>query len=536
MLLDISNLNLWFHTETAMGTLGRTQVLYDINLQIARHQTIALVGESGSGKSVTALSVLRLLEDSFNVDTEGSIRFSDNDLLSLSLDEIRSIRGNRISMIFQEPMTSLNPVYTIGNQMIEPLAMHQGMNKFDAEKEAIRLLGRTGITEPAARMQVYPHQLSGGQRQRVMIAMALACRPKLLIADEPTTALDVTIQVQILELIKDLQDEFGMSVLLITHDLALVKRTADHVYIMKDGKIVESGETEQILNTPKEAYTIHLMSSVPSGSPALKEKAPVLLETKRLNCTFTLKTGWTFPLKRKTRTISAVDNVSFNLEQGTTCGIVGESGSGKTTLAMAILKLVRSSGEILFDQTNLQPLSNRQMRALRQDIQVVFQDPYSSLSPRLTVHQIIEEGLKIHTPKSTRDERSNLVFEALEEVGLEPDMAWRYPHEFSGGQRQRIAIARAVVLKPKLLILDEPTSALDVTIQAQIIELLLDLQNRYNMSYLFISHDLRVVRALSDHIAVMQNGQIVEAGPAREIFQSPEQEYTKTLFSAALGN
>ncbi len=536
MLLEISNLNLWFHSETATGKLGRTQVLHDINLQVKRHQTIALVGESGSGKSVTALSILRLLEDSFDVDTEGSIRFTDHELLSLSPDEIRSIRGNRISMIFQEPMTSLNPVYSIGNQMIEPLMMHQGMNKFDADKEAIRLLDRTGITEPAARMHVYPHQLSGGQRQRVMIAMALACRPKLLIADEPTTALDVTVQVQILKLIKDLQDEFAMSVLLITHDLALVKKTAERVYIMKDGRVIESGSTEHILNTPRESYTIHLMSSVPSGEPALKKQSPVILETRNLNCTFTLKTGWTFPLKRITRKIAAVDNVHLYLEQGKTCGIVGESGSGKTTLAMAILKLVKSSGEIFFNKTNLQSLSNSQMRKLRHDIQVVFQDPYSSLSPRLTVHQIIEEGLKIHTPHSTRDERSERVFEALEEVGLEPDMAWRYPHEFSGGQRQRIAIARSVVLKPKLLILDEPTSALDVTIQAQIIELLLDLQERYNMSYLFISHDLRVVRALSDHIVVMQNGKIVEAGPARQIFQSPGQDYTKTLFSAALGN
>lgn len=534
MLLEINNLNLWF--GGGRDDDERTQVLRDVSLQADRHETVAIVGESGSGKSVTALSILRLLEGSSAVHTEGSIQFDNLEILSLSEDEVRSIRGNRVAMIFQEPMTSLNPVFTVGNQMVEPLMLHQSMTRAEAEREAIRLLDRTGITEAAARLQVYPHQLSGGQRQRVMIAMALACRPKLLIADEPTTALDVTIQVQILDLMQDLREEFGMAVLLITHDLTLVRKVADRVYIMKDGSIIESGSCDDVFNRPQNPYTRHLMSSIPSSLPKAKPIAPVLLETKGLNCNFHLNTGWVHPFKRKKRVITAVDSVNLSLQQGMTCGIVGESGSGKTTLAMAILKLVRSTGEIRFGKTDLQLLSNRQMRPLRRDIQIVFQDPFSSLSPRLSVYEIIEEGLKIHFSEISTRDRDEKIFEILEEVGLEPEMAWRYPHEFSGGQRQRIAIARVVVLKPQLLILDEPTSALDVTIQAQIIDLLLDLQSRYNMSYLFISHDLRVVRALSDYIAVMQDGKIVEAGPAREIFASPTQEYTMALFNAALGN
>jgi microcin C transport system ATP-binding protein len=534
MLLDITNLNLWFGSDTSTGDRSRTQVLRDVSLQIKKHQIVALVGESGSGKSVTALSVLRLLDESSEVYTKGAIRFDGLDILALSRDEIRSIRGNRIAMIFQEPMTSLNPVYSVGNQMVEPLMLHQSMTRHEAEKEAIRLLDRTGIEEPAARLQVFPHQLSGGQRQRVMIAMALACKPKLLIADEPTTALDVTIQAQILGLMQDLREEFGMSVMLITHDLTLVRKVAEDVYIMKDGCIVESGKTKTILNNPQEKYTQHLISSIPDSSPETKESSQILLQTKNLNCVFHLNTGWVHPFKRKKKIIAAVDNVSFSLQQGTTCGIVGESGSGKTTLAMAILKLIRSKGVISFDDIDLQHLSNREMRSLRSEIQIVFQDPYSSLSPRLSIYQIIEEGLKIHFPELNSNQRNEKVFEGLREVGLEPEMAWRYPHEFSGGQRQRIAIARVIVLKPKLLILDEPTSALDVTIQAQIIQLLQDLQARYNMSYLFISHDLRVIRAISDYIAVMQHGRIVEAGPAREIFAAPEREYTKTLFAAAL--
>ncbi|WP_136799193.1 ABC transporter ATP-binding protein [Desulfosediminicola ganghwensis] len=534
MLLDISHFNLWVRTETSDGKRIDSQLLHDINLQIAKNQTLALVGESGSGKSVTALSVLRLLEESSTIRTQGSILFENSNILKLPPPEIRSIRGNKVAMIFQEPMTSLNPVYTIGNQMIEPLQLHRGMNQIDAEREAIQLLGRTGITDPETRMRSYPHQLSGGQRQRIMIAMALACRPQLLIADEPTTALDVTVQAQILALIKDLQREFEMSVLLITHDLSLVEKVADTLAIMKDGRIVESGKCSRILTQPEHPYTRHLLSSVPSDQPGPKPISPPILETRDLSCTFSINVGWVNLFKRKKRIIRAVDKITFTLHKGTTCGIVGESGSGKTTLAMAILKLVKSTGIIDFDAVDLQQLSNREMRTKRSDIQIVFQDPYSSLSPRLTVYQILEEGLVIHFPESDREDRINRVYEALEEVGLEPEMAHRYPHEFSGGQRQRIAIARVVILKPRLLILDEPTSALDVTIQAQIIELLKTLQSRYNMSYIFISHDLRVIRSISDYIVVMQNGQMVESGPAHKVFTAPEKEYTKTLFSAAL--
>ena len=533
MLLDISNLSTWITVETEEG-LERRLILDKVSLTLERGMTTALVGESGSGKSVTALSILRLLEESSQVTHSGSILFEGRDLLALDRDQIRGVRGNRIAMIFQEPMTSLNPVYSVGNQMLEPLLLHQKMTKKEAEREAIRLFERAGIDDPEARMQVYPHQLSGGQRQRVMIAMALACRPALLIADEPTTALDVTIQAQILDLIQDLQQEFGMALLLITHDLAMVRRIADNISIMKDGRIIEHGPTEQIFNRPVQNYTRHLMAAIPQETAEAKEAGPILLETAGLNCHFRLTAGWQGLFRRRTRVIKAVDDVSLQLHEGTTCGIVGESGSGKTTLAMAILKLVRSSGPIIFEKQDLQKLSNSQMRPLRSRIQIVFQDPYSSLSPRLTVQEIIEEGLKVHRLGGNRQERFALVASILKDVELEPEMAHRYPHEFSGGQRQRIAIARAIVLRPRLLILDEPTSALDMTIQAQIIALLRDLQRKYRMTYLFISHDLRVVRALADYVAVMQHGRIVEAGPAREIFSSPGQPYTQTLFRAAL--
>jgi len=534
MLLEIENLNTWFNSDSIEGTLESSQVLFDVSLSIKKGETCALVGESGSGKSVTALSVLRLLEDAARVDYSGTIRFEGNNVFDLSTKEIRAIRGNQIAMIFQEPMTSLNPVYSIGNQLIEPLMEHQDMDKQEAEEEAVRLLTRTGIKSPRERLQVFPHQLSGGQRQRVIIAMALACRPLLLIADEPTTALDVTIQAQILDLIQDIQQEFGMAVLLITHDLPMVKRIADNVHIMKDGRIVEHGPTEQIFSHPSDPYTIHLMSSIPHDSPEKKESKELLLDITGLNCHFHLKTGWISPFKRRIKTIKAVDDISLSIPRGSTCGIVGESGSGKTTLGMSILRLVKSKGKIQFKDRLLSDLSNKEMRPLRKNIQVVFQDPYSSLSPRLNIFQIVSEGLAIHHPEMTKDERRTAVASILEEVDLEQDMAYRYPHEFSGGQRQRIAIARAIILKPELLILDEPTSALDMTIQAQIIELLLALQQKYDMTYLFISHDLRVVRALSNQIIVMKNGQVVEQGDADEVFSNPRQEYTRTLFEAAL--
>ena len=535
MFLEIDHLNLWFNSYNDQNQPVQTQVLFDVSLDLKKGETVALVGESGSGKSITALSILRLLEDSCNITHRGEIRFQGHNIFALSPPEVRAIRGNKIAMIFQEPMTSLNPVYTIGNQLLEPLRLHRKMGRKEAEQEAIRLLTRTGIDDPARRLHSYSHQLSGGQRQRVMIAMALACRPALLIADEPTTALDVTIQAQILELIKDIQTEYGMGLLLITHDLEMVQKQASRIYIMKDGRIVESDTTEKIFTNPTHAYTKTLMCALPKSIKAATPPGPVLVKTASLSCRFETYSGWVHPFKRKKKITYGVDKVTLNLHKGTTCGIVGESGSGKTTLGLAILKLVRSSGDIFFNEQNIQHWTNRRLRPLRSDMQIVFQDPFSSLSPRFTVHEIIEEGLKIHTPEATGEQRYERVLDTLLEVGLEEEMAFRFPHEFSGGQRQRIAIARAIVLKPEFLILDEPTSALDVTIQGQIIDLLLDLQKKYQMTYMFISHDLRVVRALADYVAVMQHGRIVEAGPALEIFTSPGQEYTRRLFTAALG-
>ncbi len=534
IFLKADHLNLWFDSYNQDNEPENTQVLHDVSFEVRRGETTALVGESGSGKSVTAYSILRLLEESSSVRSTGSIFFQNRDLYTLTLDEMRLIRGNKIAMIFQEPMSSLNPVYTIGSQMMEPLILHQKMEKKDAEREAIQLLRRTGIDDPENRFHAYPHQLSGGQRQRVIIAMALACKPSLLIADEPTTALDVTIQAQILELIKDIQAEYGMGVLLITHDLVLVRNNASHIYIMEKGRIVEHGHTERVFSSPSNSYTKRLLSATWQQSKPGKRAGPLLLETDNLNCHFLMGSSWERLIKRKKRVIKAVNKVSLKLLQGTTCGVVGESGSGKTTLAMAILKLVKSQGKIIFDGQNLTEMSDRLIRPLRKDIQIVFQDPFSSLSPRLTVEEIISEGVMVHVPDITREQKEDIIKTALHEVGLTEDMAFRYPHEFSGGQRQRIAIARAIVLKPRLLILDEPTSALDVTIQAQIIELLYSLQEKYNMTYLFISHDLRVVRSLADYIVVMQHGHVVESGPAEEIFSAPAQKYTQTLFKAAL--
>ncbi len=534
MFLKADRLNLWFNSYNNDNELEHTQVLHDVSFEVKSGETTALVGESGSGKSVTAFSILRLLEESSSVTSTGSIYFKDRDLYSLTLGEMRLIRGNKIAMIFQEPMTSLNPVYTIGSQMMEPLVFHQKMNKKKAKKEAIQLLHRTGIDDPENRFHAFPHQLSGGQRQRVIIAMALACKPSFLIADEPTTSLDVTIQAQILELIEDIQAEYGMGVLLITHDLVLVRKNAKYIYIMEKGRIVEHGATERLFSSPSNSYTKRLLTATWQQQKSETREGPVILRTDNLNCHFQMGSSWDRLFKKEKRVIKAVDKVSLKLLQGTTCGVVGESGSGKTTLAMAILKLVKSQGDIIFDGQNLEKMNDRMMRPLRKDIQIVFQDPFSSLSPRLTVEEIINEGIKVHMPGITKEQQKDIISTTLHEVGLTEDMALRYPHEFSGGQRQRIAIARAIVLKPRLLILDEPTSALDVTIQAQIIELLHALQKKHNITYLFISHDLRVVRALADYIVVMQHGQVVESGPAKEIFTSPAQEYTQTLFKAAL--
>jgi len=536
MLLEIDKLNLWFNDHNEKNDPIHNQVLFDVSLSLTHGETTALVGESGSGKSITAYSILRLLEDGSNIGVQGKVLFEGQDIYSLSAEDLLKVRGNRIAMIFQEPMTSLNPVYTIGNQMIEPLMLHRDMDKHEAGKEALRLLHRTGIDEPSLRMRSYPHQLSGGQRQRVMIAMALACNPSLLIADEPTTALDVTIQSQILDLIKDIQQEYRMGVLLITHDLEMVRNIGSKVYIMQNGRIVESGTTDTIFNAPAHSYTRQLISAIPKTIKPLATPGPILLKTEDLHCQFTLYDGWEHTFKRRKKIITAVNKISLKIASGTTCAIIGESGSGKTTLGMAILKLIHSRGKILFNEHPIHTYNNRRMRPLRSDIQVVFQDPFSSLSPRLTVLEIIEEGLKVHGLGGDRKKRYDTVIAGLLEVGLEAEMAHRYPHEFSGGQRQRIALARAIVLKPKLLILDEPTSALDVTIQGQIIELLLQLQKKYEITYLFISHDLRVVRALADYIAVMRQGKIVEEGVAQKIFSAPEQPYTKALFKAALGD
>ena len=534
-LLQIDNFSLTFPPGDRESE--PVQALCGVDLRVEAGRTHALVGESGSGKSVTAFSVLRLLEDTTRVETSGSIRFDGQELTTLSRDRIRAIRGNRIAMIFQEPMTSLNPVYPIGTQLMEPLLLHQGVDRKEARARALKLLERTGIDDPEYRLTCYPHQLSGGQRQRVIIAMALACRPALLIADEPTTALDVTIQEQILALIRDLQAEFGMAVLLITHDLPMVRKIADTVSIMHRGRVIESGPLAEIFARPQQDYTRHLLGAVPAGVQEPRAGGPPLIELADITCTFTLKSAWSGLFQRTKKVIRAVDGVSLTLREGTTLGLVGESGSGKSTLALCLLGLASHTGTVRYHNEGathtLSGLNARQFRPLRRELQIVFQDPYSSLSPRLTIEQIISEGLEVHGLGGSREERRQLVAEALGDVELDPAMAGRFPHEFSGGQRQRIAIARAIILRPRLLILDEPTSALDVTIQKQVLDLLRSLQTRYNLTYIFITHDLRTVRSLADQVAVMRHGRIVESGPAATVFADPQDDYTRRLFHAA---
>ncbi|MDJ0621494.1 MAG: dipeptide ABC transporter ATP-binding protein [Desulfocapsaceae bacterium] len=529
MLLKVDKLNSWFTSEEG----SYNQTLCDVSFSIEKGETVALVGESGSGKTVTALSIFRLIEEITPIKQSGSVIFENQDVFKIGREKLRSLRGNSMAMIFQEPMTSLNPVYSIGDQLVEPLLQHRGMSREEATSEAAALLSRTGISEAEKRLNSYPHQLSGGQRQRVMIAMAIACRPKLLVADEPTTALDVTVQLQILELLKSLQQEFNMAILLITHNLPLVRSVADTVHIMRNGRIIESGSASDIFTSPGQPYTRKLLQSIPSSRSAVKKNGNPLISIEQLRCQFTLRGKRKRLFLKNDKIIHAVDNVSLKIPQGSTCGVVGESGSGKTTLGMAILRLVKSTGKIEFAGLQLNSLKGKALRPLRKQIQVVFQDPFSSLSPRLTIEEIVAEGLQVHAPEITSKERRDKVLKTLAEVGLEPEMASRYPHEFSGGQRQRIAIARSLILRPQFLVLDEPTSALDMTIQAQIIELLASLQQKYNMTYLFISHDLLVVRALADYILVMQQGRVIEAGPAGEIFSSPRQVYTKMLFEAA---
>ena len=501
-----------------------------VGFDIRRGETVALVGESGSGKSVTALSVLQLLPYPAASHPTGSIRFQGQELVGASTRDLLAVRGNRISMIFQEPMTSLNPLHTIERQVNEVLILHKGLSREAARKRTLELLEQVGIPEAAKRLDAYPHQLSGGQRQRVMIAMALANEPDLLIADEPTTALDVTIQAQILKLLKSLQARYGMALLFITHDLGIVRKMADRVCVMTKGQIVEQGPVAEVFDRPQHSYTQHLLSAEPKGRPAAADPAaPEILRLDDLKVHFPIRRGL---MRRTVGHVKAVDGVSIALREGHTIGLVGESGSGKTTLGLALLKLERSEGGIRFDGRDLQGLSQRELRPLRREMQIVFQDPFSSLSPRMSVGEIIGEGLEVHGI-GTPQERTAMIEQVLHEVGLDPASRDRYPHEFSGGQRQRISIARALVLKPRLIVLDEPTSALDMSVQAQIVDLLRDLQQKYKLAYLFISHDLKVVRALADEVVVLRHGKVVERGPAKQIFEAPQTPYTQALIAAA---
>ena len=524
-LLSVTDLAVGF---TQGGTT--TRAVDGVSFSLRRGGTLALVGESGSGKSVTAMSIARLLEASGAEVLGGRILFAGRDLLRTAEADMRHIRGRSITMVFQEPMTSLNPLHTIERQVGEILAVHGRIGGDKLRGRIISLLADVGLPDPASRLGAFPHQLSGGQRQRVMIAMALANRPDLLIADEPTTALDVTVQAQILRLLKDLQAKLGMAMLFITHDLGIVRRIADDVAVMQKGRIVEGGRVEDIFRDPQHPYTRMLLAAEPKGAPpAADPSAKSILKAEDLKVWFPIKRGF---LRRTVGYVKAVDGISLDVREGQTVGVVGESGSGKTTLGLAILRLIRSEGQVSYLGRRIDGLDTAALRPLRRDLQVVFQDPYGSLSPRLSVAEIVEEGLTIQR-RLPYAERREIVARALADTGLDPAAMDRYPHEFSGGQRQRIAIARAMVLQPKLVVLDEPTSALDMSVQAQIVDLLRDLQRRRGLAYLFISHDLKVVRALAADIIVMRNGRVVEAGPAADIFAAPQSDYTRALFAAA---
>jgi len=526
-LLSVKELSVGFGRRPG-GVLAVDHISFDI----ARGETVALVGESGSGKSVTALSVLKLLPYPAAYHPSGSIRFKGQELLTLPEHKIRSVRGNDITIVFQEPMTSLNPLHTIGRQIAEIIELHGGgPNGRAVQDRTVELLGQVGIPDPEGRLASYPHQLSGGQRQRVMIAMALANAPDLLIADEPTTALDVTVQAQIIKLLRDLKARLGMAMLFITHDLGIVRKIADRVCVMKDGRIVEHGAVERVFSSPQHPYTRALIDAEPKPDPApLQPQAPVIVETEGLKVWFPIRRGF---LRRTVGHIKAVDGVSIELRKGETLGVVGESGSGKTTLGLAILRLISSEGPIVFMGHAIQGLRFKAMRPHRRDMQMVFQDPFGSLSPRMSISDIVEEGLWVHHPGMAPAEREERVVRALVDVGLEPESRFRYPHEFSGGQRQRIALARALVLEPTFIVLDEPTSALDMIIQAQMVDLLRGLQKRRDLTYLFISHDLRVVAALASRVVVMRDGKVVEEGPAADLFSRPKSDYTRALFAAA---
>ena len=530
-LLSIQHLSVQFGRKGAYS-----EVVHDVSFDIAPGEKLALVGESGSGKTVTALSILQLHDATQVSYRQGAIRYADKDLLHLGEDAIRRLRGKEIAMIFQEPMTALNPVQPIGEQLMEPLLVHAGLTKTAARKRMLELLDRTGIVDPHKRFDAFPHMLSGGQRQRAMIAMALACSPRLLIADEPTTALDVTIQLQILDLLEDLQKEFSMAVLMITHDLNMVRRFADRVCVMEAGRVVEQASVDTLFMQPQHAYTQRLLLSRPERliedkDAAAIRRAPTLFEVEDARCYFPVRAGF---FRRRVGEVKAVDQVSITLRQGETLGIVGESGSGKTTLGMCALRLQDCDARLVFDNQLLNGLTQRQLRPLRKEFQVVFQDPYSSLSPRMTVEDIVGEGLSIHFPHLDSAQRHTRIIKVLEEVGLDDSMLWRYPHEFSGGQRQRIAIARVVVLEPKLILLDEPTSALDVTVQKQVLELLRALQVKHGISYLFITHDLAVIRAMAHRVIVMRHGRVVEEGETDALFAAPREEYTRVLLQASL--
>jgi microcin C transport system ATP-binding protein len=525
-LLDVRDLSVAFHQG------GKTSVAVDrVSFDIKRGECVALVGESGSGKSVSALSILRLLPYPMASHPSGHVRFKGHELLGMTEREIRGIRGNDISIIFQEPMTSLNPLHTIGAQIGEILQLHNGMRGSNARARVLELLTQVGIPDPETRLASYPHQLSGGQRQRVMIAMALANEPDLLIADEPTTALDVTVQAQILALLADIRQRLGMSLLFITHDLGIVRRIAERVCVMKNGLIVEQGPVEQVFTSPQHAYTKALLAAEPKPDPAPpRPEAPVVMSTDDLKVWFPIKRGI---LRKTVGHVKAVDGISLTVRQGETLGVVGESGSGKTTLGLALLRLISSKGPIVFLGKDIQGLQFKEMRPIRRDMQIVFQDPFGALSPRMSVGDIIAEGLSVHQPSLSAEDREARVVKALQDVGLDPETRFRYPHEFSGGQRQRISIARAAVLEPSFIVLDEPTSALDMLFQAQMVDLLRELQRKRDLTYVFISHDLRVVASLASHLIVMRHGKVVEEGPAAELFKNPKSDYTRALFAAA---
>ena len=526
-LVSIKNLSVGFQSQNI-----KSNVVKSISFEIPKGKTVALVGESGSGKTVTALSILKLLPYPSAFHDSGEIIYNNIDLLKSKQNEIQKIRGKNISAIFQEPMTSLNPLHTIEKQVNEILMIHSSISYSEASKKTKKLLDQVGLQNISNRIKAYPYELSGGQRQRVMIAMSIANNPDLLLADEPTTALDVTVQSQILDLIKSLQQKMNMSVLFISHDLAVVKKIADYVCIMKDGEIVEQNTKKNIFSKPQHPYTKILISSQVKKKSTATDQNDLILKANRLKVWYPIKKGF---LRRTVDYVKAVDSINFKLGIKQTLGIVGESGSGKTSLVLAMLKLISSSGEIIFKQHNINNINNNHMKKLRKEMQIVFQDPFSSLSPRMTIEQIISEGLDIHEKKLSYDEKQNRIKKITEEVGLNyEDVHKRFPHEFSGGQRQRIAIARALVLKPKLLILDEPTSALDVSIQNQILDLLNQLQDKYNLSFIFISHDMKVIKTMADYIIVLKDGKIVEEGNTNSIFNSPKESYTHRLIQSVV--